>query len=71
MNFIRSSRADESRPVNLDHVFSIDKCRGVIHPTIEFETSSGQTIMWRYFDNTKNRDLDYEEIMLRIFKEDN
>jgi hypothetical protein len=69
MNFIRSYRADDSYPINLDHVVSIAKDHAGSTTIIVFETSSGQTIRWRYFKNRTNRDLDYEELMLVIFPE--
>ena len=75
MNFIQSKRADVSYPINLDHVVAIKKDKGYASTTeIIFDTSSGKSIIWKYYRNKTNRDLDYEQIMLVIFmpeQEDN
>ena len=71
MNFIQSKRADVSHPINLDHVIAVRKDHAGSTTMIMFETLSGQTFRWRYFGNKENRDLDYEQLMLKIFMENN
>ena len=71
MNFIRSYRADESHPINLDHVIAVKKDHAGSTTWITFDTLSGKTINWKYFKNKVKRDLDYEQLMLVIFKEEN
>ena len=67
MNFIRSKRADVSYPINLEHVVAIKKDNAGSTTEIIFDTSSGKSIIWKYYRNKTNRDLDYEQIMLVIF----
>ena len=62
MNFIQSSRSDESKPINLDHVVTFHKDRSGSTSMIAFETSSGKTIYWKYYGKKENRDLDYGQI---------
>ena len=63
MNFIQSSRANASQPINLDHVVTFKKERSGSSKMIVFETSSGKTIYWQYPAGTTARDSDYEHLM--------
>ncbi len=66
MHFIQSHRANESQPINLEHVVAFDKDFAGSTTMIVFDTSSSERILWKYYKNKANRDLDYEDIMLII-----
>ena len=66
MNFIQSSRSDESKLINLDHVVAFYKDRAGSTSMIAFETSSGETIYWRYYGKRENRDLDYGQLIKEL-----
>ena len=62
MNFIQSSRADASQPINLDHVVTFKKERVGSAKMIVFEMSNGKMIYWKYPVGTTTRDSDYEQL---------